>query len=450
MNRTCKAFFYIFTFILLGTSFAPLKGQTLTLSPYSRYGIGDVFSYSSTRNAAMGGLGIGASALYTPNRMNPASYVDFLNYNPKGRFDLRRTTLDISGFSTYSRQELQKDNSVSNQTTAGFRDISYLFPSNKKIVLTAGFAPYSTVGYLIADTFRIQRDDTLANLAQIDYTGRGGLNQGYIGFGTSCLKNRLRVGSNLYYAFGNIQYEWRSRVAVAGVNEVRTTKSTYIRGGGIHLGVQYQDTLRRDSMGVPLIVRVGAVSDLSLFMNAKRLTEYASISFSSVVNDTLGTGEESQRIKIPQRYGFGFEFSKPLKWYAGADVMIQNWKNFQYFNDPSDLRQDIQIGVGGEFTPNYIGDKYFQRINYRAGAYYHKTYLNYDGHPIHDNGITFGFGLPMSKSKQPMSDFLGRFNLSVELGKKGNTQYHLMQEWYTRVRFGITVSERWFVRRVVD
>ncbi|MBX7243072.1 MAG: hypothetical protein K1X92_15115 [Bacteroidia bacterium] len=439
--------------ILAGT-LGTARAQTLTLSPYSRYGIGDVFSYSSTRNAAMGGIGIGASALYTPNRMNPASYVDFLNYNPKGRFDSRRTTLDISGFSTFSRQELQKDlpegQNVANQSTAGFRDMSYLFPSNKKVAIAIGFSPYSTVGYVIADTFRLQREDTVASLGQIDYSGRGGLNQGYIGGGTSFLNNKLRVGANLYYAFGNIQYEWLSRLAVAGVNEVRTTNSTYIRGGGALIGVQFQDTLRNDSVSGPLVLRIGGVSDVSMFMNAKRLTEYTTIGFTSSVNDTLGSGEESQNIKIPQRWGVGFELSKPLKWYVGADVMLQNWKNFQYFNDASDLRQDLQIGVGGEFTPDYLGDKYFQRINYRAGAFYHKTYLNYGGRPITDNGISFGIGLPMSKSKQPLSDFLGRFNLSVELGKKGNTQYHLMQEWYGRVRFGITVSERWFVRRVVD
>ena len=99
--------FYVFSLFLLSTVVA--YGQTLTLSPYSRYGIGDVFSYSSTRNAAMGGIGIGSSALYTTNRLNPASYVDFLNHNPQGRFDLRRTTLDLSGFSTFSRQVLQKD-----------------------------------------------------------------------------------------------------------------------------------------------------------------------------------------------------------------------------------------------------------------------------------------------------------------------------------------------------
>lgn len=56
--------------------------QISTNSPYTRYGLGDMFDQSFTNNAAMGGVGY---ALRTPehiNAMNPASYtaVDSLSF----------------------------------------------------------------------------------------------------------------------------------------------------------------------------------------------------------------------------------------------------------------------------------------------------------------------------------------------------------------------------------
>lgn len=432
--------------IFLGRS---IFSQTLTLSPYSRYGVGDVFSYSSTRNAGMGGIGIGSTAVFTPNRLNPASYADFLFYNSRKRFDLRRTTLDVGGFAMYSSQSTKLG--TSNQTTAGFRDLSYLFPSNKKIAFVAGFTPYSTVGYSVIDTARVMSDaDTL--LTQISYKGKGGINQFYIGAGTAFLKNKLRVGGNLYFSFGNIQYEWISAIADVQSNLVRTTKTTRMNGFGALLGVQYQDTLKRDSTGAPILFRIGGISDIGFPMNGTQITEYASYNSSNGVIDTLGK-EETQKVVLPQKWGLGVEFSKPLVWYVGADVLYQNWQNFRYFNSASTLRKDIQVSLGGEWTPNFTGDKYYQRVSYRTGAYYHKTYIalpTSPNQPINDMGFTVGFGLPMSKSKQFLGDFIGRFNLSAEVGQRGNLQYHPLKEFYTRVRFGITISERWFVRRVVD
>ena len=51
----------------LGTTFAQIS-----LSPYSRYGLGDIYSPTNTRNYAMGGIGIGSydpsTSSYTSTR----------------------------------------------------------------------------------------------------------------------------------------------------------------------------------------------------------------------------------------------------------------------------------------------------------------------------------------------------------------------------------------------
>ncbi|MBL0018540.1 MAG: hypothetical protein IPP17_19400 [Bacteroidetes bacterium] len=65
----------------------------VAISPYSHYGLGDIFSTSRHRNFGMGRIGIGAYDQSSINQLNPASYAD-----------LRLTTFDFNGFATYSKQ----------------------------------------------------------------------------------------------------------------------------------------------------------------------------------------------------------------------------------------------------------------------------------------------------------------------------------------------------------
>lgn len=416
--------------------------QNLTLSPYSRYGIGDVFSYSNVRSAGMGGVGIATSTVFSPNRYNPASYSDFFLTTTRTKNTLRRTSLDVSGFANVNALSTEKGKGT--QSTAGFRDLTFVFPSNKKLAIAMGFAPYSAVGYTVQDTFRTQIDDTTKILSIIQYQGRGGLNQAFIGGATSFWGHRIRLGANAYYAFGNVQNEWSSYLFYSGAVATTTTRTSFMNGVGALVGVQYQDTLKKDSTNGSILLRVGLVTDYNVTMNASRVTLYG-----GTIKDTLGT-EAKSAISVPTKYGVGFELSKPLKWYVAGDLLYQNWKNFNYFNDSIVYGSDLQAGLGGEYTPNMLGDKYFQRISYRGGAYFHKTYLSYGDKSLTDQGISLGVGIPMSRSKQAYSEYIGRFNLSVELGQRGSLGSQPLSELYSRFRFGITISERWFVRRVVD
>ena len=94
-----------------------LFAQELTLSPYSRYAIGDIISSASTRNAAMGGIGVATDNYFSINRLNPASYAD-----------MYFTTMDVSVFGQFSG--LSSNTSTANQFTAGFQNLAFGFPSN--------------------------------------------------------------------------------------------------------------------------------------------------------------------------------------------------------------------------------------------------------------------------------------------------------------------------------
>ncbi|MFN0203380.1 MAG: hypothetical protein ACKVTZ_17775 [Bacteroidia bacterium] len=434
--------------VAFGIISSALWAQNLTLSPYSRYGIGDIFLYNSTRNAGMGGIGVASASVFTANRLNPASYTD-----------IRRTTLDISGFAQFSHLRTKTDTAT--QNTVGFRDLSFIFPTNKRSVLALGFAPYSAAGYTIQDNLNLYVDkDTIP--AYVEYTANGGLNQAYIGYATSFLKRKqLRVGANAYYSFGSLNREATSVIGNLASNLIKVKESAVLSGAGVHLGVQYRDTLfhrvqKNDS--TPILYSVGLISDINFNLNATRNKFLSSVGVATslAVVDTLQY-QYKGKVALPNKYGIGFEISSPNHWAIGTDVIYQNWKTFQFLDDTLGASNKIQIGndfrwaLGGEWTPKWDGDNYFQRVTYRTGAYYHHTYLAYDEKNINDLGLSLGVSLPMSRKKQTVSDFnTGRFNLAVELGQRGTLANHPMREMYSRIRFGITINEIWFMRREVD
>ena len=63
--------FRILAFVLVGLS---LSAQNESNSPYSRFGLGDLQSFSTATQSAMGGVGIASYDPLSINVSNPASY----------------------------------------------------------------------------------------------------------------------------------------------------------------------------------------------------------------------------------------------------------------------------------------------------------------------------------------------------------------------------------------
>src|SRR4030095_1261298 len=105
-NKNCG--FKLLFLILAGTfSWYSSTGQTGSTSPYSRYGIGDVYSDAFTHQTGMGGLGAGLSTPFNVNYINPASYIadSIVIFEVGARGDIRKletskesTTLNSASF----------------------------------------------------------------------------------------------------------------------------------------------------------------------------------------------------------------------------------------------------------------------------------------------------------------------------------------------------------------
>ncbi|MDX2247484.1 MAG: hypothetical protein SF052_11940 [Bacteroidia bacterium] len=434
MNRSRFAVVWICQLLLV----CSLHAQELTLSPYSRYGIGDILSSTTTRNAGMGGIGIAADNYFSINRVNPASYGDLIY-----------TTFDISAFGQFSR--LRSAQSKENQFSAGFQDIAFGFPSNKNVTLVMGFAPFSAVGYNIVDLKNIQLGDS-AYIQETQYSATGGINQAYVGGSVRMFKRKLRLGVNARYLFGNTQYNWAiflrnpDSTVVENFQLISASRSVYIKGFSSQFGLIYQDTLNKKEN---ILFRLGVTTDYSLNLKGDRVTEFDN----GQVLDTTSQGFQTGDIVLPSVLGAGFMINKPGYWSVGMDVMYRNWENFQYFTDQTTLGKELRVAAGTEFSPNPQSQKFFDRVSYRLGAYWQQTYLQLENEPIQDYGVTVGVGIPAGlkgNSRLNQGRATSRINLSAELGRRGNVTSQPLEELYARIRLGFSLNDRWFIRRVVD
>ena len=103
-------------------------------------------------------------------------------------------------------------------------------------------------------------------------------------------------------------------------------------------------------------------------------------------------------------------------------------------------KRDSQLSVGGFYIPKFNSfTNYFSRIVYRAGVRIEKTGLHINNQSIDELGISFGLGLPLNG--------LSSANIGVEFGKRGTLSEGLVEENFVAIRIGLSLNDRWFIKR---
>ena len=125
----------------------------------------------------------------------------------------------------------------------------------------------------------------------------------------------------------------------------------------------------------------------------------------------------------------------------GADFNWSQWSQFARNGVNEGLSDSWSIAVGGEFVPTSTTlSGYWTKVSYRLGGFYEQTYLNINGQPINKMGATFGMTLPVPRT-------MSKVNVGLEIGKCGTKSANLIQENYVNVTIGVSIFERWFMKR---
>lgn len=399
--------------------------QEGTSSPYSFYGIGDVRFKGTIENRSMGGMSVLQDSIHL-NILNPAMYSS-----------LKLTSFAVGG--TFSANKLMTN---SQKETAQRTTLDYLAVGLplKKLGIGFGLMPYSSVGYNIRNNVAASNIRT-----ETYYTGYGGINKVFLGFGYQLTKN-LSVGVDAQYNFGKIDTK---SIATRYDNvtgdqiqySTREVNSSNASGINFNAGASYRKKI---------------VKEISIFSSATyspqstlTLSNTRTLALVQAVNGTneavLGNETEvpvnNAHLKLPSKFTFGVGVGDSKKWIIGSEVTFQSSSNFgNRFNDINNVTYEnaTKFSLGGYYIPNYKSfSKYFERVVYRGGFRFENTGLVINNQPIEDVAVTFGLGMPLRGA-------FSNVNLGVEVGNKGTKNAGLVREHYMNFSIGLSLNDKWF------
>jgi hypothetical protein len=168
---------------------------------------------------------------------------------------------------------------------------------------------------------------------------------------------------------------------------------------------------------------------------------------------------------MPSNIDGGFMFVRKVKdtefWKAGADFKWTQWNRFRGDSESAgnSLNNSWRIAAGGEVFPlgsgknsGQLKSKIFSQLKYRAGFYYMKSAVTVNSKTINEFGINFGLAIPIRLRLVSDDGFLGyrgvhAFSLGFEVGSRGTKQNDLVRDNFVRINFGISLNDKWFVKR---
>ena len=425
-NKNFKLYI-IFPFALVLLFQTAAFSQTATLSPYSRYGIGDLLFNGFSHQRAMGGLSVGIQQSAYLNFGNPASYAA----DSIVMFQL--------GLNLEAMKFANNDVSVS-KTNGNIAYISMGFPLIKNHwYLNVGMIPMSAVGYKNI----LMTDVNYPGNANFLYEGSGGYNRYYGGMGFR-LSKKLTIGFNASYLYGTSTHTSKVEFSESGFYNTQIQNTTTLSDIYLTGGLQYSTTTKKG-----LQVTFGLSGEPSQNINAKRdlvWLNYTSNGSFPVPKDTvLFEDGEKGDVKLPLNAGFGFSVSRKNHWLVGAEVKMQKWEDFTYYGINDSLNNSYRVSIGGQWIPDDNSTRYYNKVIYRAGAYYSSGYLELNNEAINDIGVTFGLGIPLRGKP-----YFSHLDLAFEFGREGTTNNNLIRERYARLVIGLTFREDWFRRTKFD
>lgn len=421
---------FVYKLALALALFLPALASTAQVkisSPYSIFGIGNLYGVSSQMNMAIGGA---VTAFSSPNYINPANPASYMAFDSNSFVIDAAFNLQSGTLKTTEQSQKTRFGTISN--------VYFGFPVTKWWRTSLGIMPYSQVGFEMNESQVIPDIGSMVGV----YSGNGGLNKAYFGNAFSIIKN-LSLGINMDYLFGNI-VKSRALTFPDSVTYANTMVKSSAKLNKINFdfGLTYRMNLKE---GKYIQIGLTYLPKQSVDGQAENIVYTYAHNYASnidVVKDTVSyeVGENS-KVTLPSAFGAGFMIGNTNRWFALADVNWQKWSEFRYLGNNPGLKDNLRISIGGQFRPSQVEvGKYYERINYRAGFRFEQGYLELQNTRINDYGISFGVGLPMKKSKSTL-------NIAVELGTQGTTDNGLIKESYMRFTIGTSLQERWFLKR---
>jgi hypothetical protein len=419
---------YLFLLLLFVCS-VMINAQNNTSSPYSQFGLGERQYNPFLQNSGMGELGTGIRLSNGFNASNPATYnnSELVNY-------------EIGVFGTFAQQS--DGVNYQNTVNAGLSHFAICLPLGKKGGLSFGLLPYSRLGYEISEEVVVPE----YGKSTTSYLGDGDISQFYVG---SALKlgSALSIGANVSYYFGSLN---RSRTSEfdtsSNILHLRSVDKDAIGDLSFNYGLQYViekgegKALKKYVFGYSGALKSGLKTSKTVYTERY----YKSGSVDILVDSIYINISDDQTVTLPSYHSIGFSYENK-KIIGGFDFSLINWAEVEDSDNSKIKLQNTYRVAAGMQTKGQLQrtGNYLKSIVTRVGVGYSPGYLNVNNFLISEKYATIGFGFPLIKS----ASFL---NLGVKYSQVGTVKNNLVKEDIISVSFGLTISDKWFVKRQYD
>ena len=393
--------------------------QEGTTSPYSYYGIGTLKFRGTVENRSMGGLGVFSDSIHL-NLQNPASYSG-----------LRLVNFSVGGS---HKASTQKNETASQNTSTTTLDYIAMGIPMGKFGMGFGVIPYTAVGY----DFNSELPDGLTQ-----YEGSGGLNKAYLSLGYQ-VTPELSLGVDANYNFGKIENTATTQKTNLQYG-TRVFNRSDILGFSFNFGAMYKRMVTEKLEFTGSVTFTPGTSFTS--ENYRRIATVSILPVGIFTVDEREITVADTDFTFPSQFTVGAGIGAPKHWALGVEYTNQKTSNFtnRSFNiDNITYENASKFRLGGYYIPNYNSfGNYFKRVVYRAGARFEQTGLNVNGQDINEFGISFGLGLPVGR-------LFSNANLGFEIGRRGTTDFGLIQENFFNTFISFSLNDRWFEKRLYD
>ncbi|MDD6253216.1 MAG: hypothetical protein PUA96_04045 [Bacteroidales bacterium] len=413
-------------------------GAYSSYSPYTIFGVGDIYRQGTAYNQSMGGVGIASRNNRFINYLNPAAVT------------ARDTLSFMLDFGVTGQGRVYKQGDVKSANNI-FNICNFVFsvPIYRKSAFFAGITPYSSLGYDFSHD--IVDQSIIGNTGNVNYRsyGDGGMYQIFFGAGAT-FWNRFSVGAQFLYYFGNMDKSTIMDFATASYRDIYSGYKLNLSAVGGKFGVQYDQPL---SSGCYLTA--GATYKTSSKLRGY-VTDYKYATVSSV-SDTLhhhiDTLKNGSKAKLASEVGFGLAFRKGDKWRVEFDYTFSDWSGshleetigFANIGDQKFTTTFSQsFRAGFEIIPNKNDIRYYmKKCAYRVGTYYEKEYYKLNGDAVRSYGVTLGITLPVFQ-------WYNGISIGVDIGQRGSTKGNMIRENYAMFVVGFNIHDIWFRKYQYD
>lgn len=415
------------------------QAQGLGNSPYSRIGLGEYNANTGgVRQMGMGGVGLAAPNSVNVNELNPA----LLYYTS-------RTTFEAGYNGQYKTVKNANASSRSGNGTLGYFAMSV--PLASRWGAAVGLKPLSAVDYesnILQDVKGMSGETIGQSLKQLK--GTGGVAEAYFGQGVRITK-ALTLGFTASYVFGvvdetvatTVQENNSTTVPEKAIDRQHTRYSDFTFRAGAHY---------RQKIGKDLSMNLGGVYSFGHQLNGLQTnTQEREDGNGVLVGTPVVVSDGRGSTYVPGLAQVGVSFDNDKNWSLNFDVAQQQWSKFRSFNTTGPaLSNTLRFGLGGEISPDPGSvEHYFQRVTYRAGLSLGQLPYQPGGKMLYDRAVSWGFGFPLPTASPLEATTI---SLAFTYGVRGNTDMlsstaSNVQENYIRGQLGITLNNRWFIKR---